>query len=360
MSRCLAILIAPGSSAERDDCVLLGGLPLVAHAVRAARAASSVTRLVVATQDEAVIAASRRLGAEVVATPATEGGAVVMAVLEALDGAAPDLVLLLDAAFPLVTGADLDQLVARLDDASLSSALLAAPIPQAVWAGEPPVRHTGGLRECGAVVARRSAWSAGELPLPTATVVVDASRALTAKDELDAAQIEAVMLREQRRVMASRLPNPLEAVVFDFDGVFTDNRVLVTDDGHEAVHCHRGDGLGLEHLRDGGLHLLILSKERNPVVARRAEKLKLPCQQSTDDKVTYLTGWLAERGISPEATIYVGNDVNDVGPLQMVGLGVAVADAHPAALAAAQMVLTKAGGMGAIRELCDLIESQLS
>jgi len=169
-----------------------------------------------------------------------------------------------------------------------------------------------------------------------------------------------VLSQQQRRLSADLLPSPLQAVVFDFDGVFTDNRVVVTDDGHEAVHCHRGDGMGLERLRNSGVELLILSKERNPVVTRRAEKLKLECQQATDDKVSFLKRWFADKGISPEATVYVGNDINDIGPLQLVGCGVVVADAHEDARACAQIVLSKNGGYGAVRELCDLIASRTS
>ncbi len=157
---------------------------------------------------------------------------------------------------------------------------------------------------------------------------------------------------------AHALPSPLAAVVFDFDGVFTDNRVIVTDDGHEAVLCSRGDGMGLERLRDSGVALLVLSKEKNPVVSRRAAKLRLECQQAMDDKLTFLRDWLAQRGIAPEATIYVGNDINDIECMQYVGCGVVVADAHPEARAVAKLVLRHAGGRGAIRELCDLIAAR--
>lgn len=150
----------------------------------------------------------------------------------------------------------------------------------------------------------------------------------------------------------------MAAVVFDFDGVFTDNRVLVTDDGHEAVMCNRGDGMGLELVRDAGIPLWILSKERNPVVARRAEKLKLDYLQAIDDKPTALRQWAAERHIDLEHTIYVGNDVNDVACMELVGFAACPSDSHPSALAVADLVLSRPGGHGAVRELCDLILAQ--
>jgi len=151
------------------------------------------------------------------------------------------------------------------------------------------------------------------------------------------------------------LPNSVAAVVFDFDGVFTDNRVIVFDDGHEAVICNRGDGLGLEMLRDAGVRLWVLSKERNPVVARRTEKLGLDCLHAVDDKPSALRSWADDNGVDLQCTIYVGNDVNDVGCMQLVGFAACPSDAHDRARAVADLVLSRAGGHGAVRELCDLL-----
>ncbi len=152
-----------------------------------------------------------------------------------------------------------------------------------------------------------------------------------------------------------RLPARPAALVMDFDGVFTDNRVLVDQDGREAVRCDRSDGLGLERLRDLGLPLLVLSKERNPVVGARCAKLRLECLQGVDDKRPALERWCAERGLDLARVVYVGNDVNDLACFAAVGCAVAVADAHADALEAADVVLTKRGGRGALRELADLL-----
>lgn len=160
--------------------------------------------------------------------------------------------------------------------------------------------------------------------------------------------------------MKRELPNPVDAVVFDFDGVFTDNRVIVHDDGHEAVICNRGDGMGLELLRDAGVPLWILSKERNQVVARRAEKLELECLHAVDDKPAALRAWAAEKGVDLARTIYVGNDVNDVDCMKLVGFSACPSDSHDSALSVADLVLTRAGGHGAVRELCDLVLARLT
>lgn len=144
-------------------------------------------------------------------------------------------------------------------------------------------------------------------------------------------------------------------LILDFDGVLTDNRVLVNEEGLEAVFCHRGDGLGLEMLRDAGLEALVLSKERNLVVAARCRKLGLACHQGQDEKLTTLKGLCSERSLSKEQVAYVGNDVNDLECMSWVGLAVAVADAEPVVVKAADFVTRKRGGLGAVREVCDLL-----
>jgi len=154
-------------------------------------------------------------------------------------------------------------------------------------------------------------------------------------------------------------PADLRLVVFDFDGVMTDNRVWVNDEGEEFVACNRSDGLGLEMLRRLGLELLVLSTERNGVVGARCRKLGLPFEQGLADKAGRLRAVLDERGIDASGIVYVGNDVNDLDCMRLAGCAVAVADAHPDARRVADIVLTRAGGHGAVRELCDRLAAHL-
>ena len=172
----------------------------------------------------------------------------------------------------------------------------------------------------------------------------------------------AELLLRHRHMQRSqgRLPERPRALVLDFDGALTDNSVMVGDDGREAVRCDRGDGLGMERLRRQGLELWILSKERNPVVSARAKKLGVPCLQAIDDKKTALSAWAAEQGIDLGDVVYIGNDVNDVECMQMVGCAVCPADAYSEAMQSADIVLDRPGGRGAVRELCDLLLAQLA
>lgn len=144
-------------------------------------------------------------------------------------------------------------------------------------------------------------------------------------------------------------------VALDFDGVFTDNTVYVTQDGVESVRCWRSDGIGLTRLRGVGVHTLILSTEVNPVVTARANKLRIPCIQGVEDKAAAIINTCIELGIAPRQAVFLGNDINDVPAFKAVGLPIAVADAYPEILPHVLYRTIENGGHGAVREVCDLI-----
>jgi N-acylneuraminate cytidylyltransferase len=155
--------------------------------------------------------------------------------------------------------------------------------------------------------------------------------------------------------MTTSVIGAVELVVFDFDGVFTDNGVWVREDGVELVRCDRSDGLGIARLHEAGFSSLVLSTERNPVVAARCAKLRIPVHQGIADKGGWLGHHLSNSAIDPERVVYVGNDTNDADCLRLVGVPIVVADAHPSVQALARFVLTRTGGHGAVRELCDAL-----
>ena len=151
------------------------------------------------------------------------------------------------------------------------------------------------------------------------------------------------------------VPSPPAYVVFDFDGVFTNNKVYLDQNGKETVVCDRRDGLGLEMMRRANVPMMILSKERNPVVAARGEKLKINVEAGCDDKAAFLKTFLEGKDIDPATVVYMGNDLNDVEAMEFVGYSAAPGDAHPAAKSAADVVFPETGGNGAVRALCQLI-----
>jgi YrbI family 3-deoxy-D-manno-octulosonate 8-phosphate phosphatase len=144
-------------------------------------------------------------------------------------------------------------------------------------------------------------------------------------------------------------------VIFDFDGVFTDNKVYTTQDGVESVACDRGDSLGINMLKEIGMDMFILSTETNPVVMARAKKIGIKVEAGCIDKKVFLEKYLSEKKIDSKDVIYVGNDLNDLEAMGLVGYPVAPSDAHPDIIRIAAHILCNKGGHGAVRELSELL-----
>jgi YrbI family 3-deoxy-D-manno-octulosonate 8-phosphate phosphatase len=385
----LAIVPARGGSKgiPRKNVLPVCGKPLIAWTLEAAKAARSVDRLIVSTDDAEIGAVAERCGASVVWRPAEIAGDAASsesALLHALDflekteGYEPDILVFLQCTSPLTLPDDIDGTVAALVEQAADTALSVAPFHYFLWQNDPASGAVGinhdkrvrllrqqrdsQYRETGAVYAMRArGFKQAKHRFFGKTVfhATPGQRCLEIDDPVDL-QVAEVMLRERevhRRLEA--MPERVAALVLDFDGVMTDNRVLVAEDGREAVACNRSDGLGLSELRKTGLPVLVLSTETNPVVSARCRKLKVDCRQGVADKRPVLMQWLADVGARPEETIFIGNDINDVECLSAVGCPIVVGDAYPAAKSRAKIVLKNAGGQGAVREAVDLIIAKL-
>ncbi len=151
----------------------------------------------------------------------------------------------------------------------------------------------------------------------------------------------------------------IQLIVFDFDGVMTDNRVIVSETGQESVVVNRADGLGVKILREQGFSMLILSTEMNGVVAARGRKLQIPVLQNVSDKAKALVEYCSERNIDMHGVMFVGNDINDLVAMKLVGIRVVPADAHPSVKGFAHIILSSPGGGGVVRELADLLENNI-
>jgi len=145
----------------------------------------------------------------------------------------------------------------------------------------------------------------------------------------------------------------LDAIIFDFDGVLTDNSVLLDENGKEHVRCHRGDGLGFDVLRKLGTTVVILSTETNPIVSARAEKLKVPALKGITNKVEELNRYVMENGIDFARLLYVGNDLNDYRAMRLCEYSACPADSHKRIKEIATVTLKTKGGQGIVRELLE-------
>ncbi len=381
----LAIIPARGGSKgiPRKNVRSLAGHPLIAHNIRQARQARLVNRVVVSTDDPEIAAVSQAYGAEVVWRPAEISGDTAsseLALLHALEhlaqseGYHPDLLVFLQCTSPLTAAQDIDGTVQALLDEAADSALAVIPFHYFLWRRQADgdatgINHDKRVRplrqerepqylETGAVYVMRVPGFLQHRHRffgKTALYEMPAERRLEIDDPVDF-QVAEVLIRSQERASrAELLPEKLAALVLDFDGVFTDDKVIVLQDGREAIVASRSDGWGISQLKKTGLPILILSREVNPVVQARADKLGLPCLHGVEEKWEILSHWLSLQEIDPRDVIYVGNDLNDLSCMQRVGCPVAVADAHPTIRNQARIVLSHNGGNGAIREICELI-----
>ncbi len=373
----VAIIPARGGSKQvpRKNLRRVGGIPLVERAVRAAAAASGVDLVVVSTDDDEIAGVGAASGARIVRRPAEISGdtasseSALLHALDALerDGIVVGTVVFVQATSPFIPSTGIDEAVESVRSGRFDSVFSAHETYGFLWRRDGAdaaegINHDAAHRprrqdrephylETGAFYAFEAAGfrAAGhrffgrvgivEVPEWTAVEIDDAQH-------LEIASAVAGLAEAPDAVDAL-------ALVTDFDGVHTDDTALVDSEGHEFVRVSREDGMGVGMLRRAGIPMLILSTETNPVVAARGRKLRVPVLQGIDDKARALAEWAAEAGIALGDIAYLGNDVNDLGPMRMVGWPVAVADAHPLVRAQARVVLRRRGGDGAVRELIE-------
>ena len=379
----IAIIPARGGSKRvpGKNLMSVAGRPLVAHSISHAQASHLVREVYVSTESDEIAAVARAHGAQVITRPqelAGDEATSESALLHVLDERNrqglpdPDLVVFLQCTSPVRHSDDIDRAVAKLLREEADSLFSACENNRLIWAlkdGQPwsvnydyhsrrreqdmevQYRENGSIYVFRPEVLRKQGNRLGGR---IAVYEMD----YWSSFQIDAAEHAELIEWVMRRPGYGPTPDwpaNVRLVVFDFDGVMTDNGVELNEHGDETVRCDRGDGWGIGRLRDAGVPMVVLSTEEHPVVAARCRKLKLPCVQGCGDKAACLTTLLAERDIYPADVIYVGNDVNDLACLRLVGMPVAVSDAHPEVIAASKLVLTKKGGRGAVREFCDLL-----
>jgi YrbI family 3-deoxy-D-manno-octulosonate 8-phosphate phosphatase len=359
------------------NLVKVGGRSLVERAITASLAAGTADQVVVSTDDETIAERSRRAGAFVVTRPvelADDGASSESAVLHALgelEALDDDVVALVQCTSPFVAP---DDIAATIDAVrqGADSAFAAVPFHRFVWRDGPDgtavgVNHTETPRlrrqdrrpewlESGSVYAMRVGGfrAAGHRFYGRIVVVPGVGRDLEIDEPADLEFARQVATLEARHLTWPWRELPV-LVVLDFDGVLTDDRVWTLDDGREAVVSTRADGMGVALLRSL-VPVVVLSTEVNPVVSARCAKLLIACVQGVGhDKMEALRTIAAQRCVSLADVAYVGNDLNDLGPLNAVGYPIAVRDAHPSVRAAAQLILSRPGGRGAVRELSDML-----
>jgi len=416
----LAVVPARGGSKgiPRKNIRDFAGCPLIAYSIAAGLQAGRVTRVIVSTDDEEIAAVAGHWGAEVpflrpaaLAQDQSLDLPVFQHALEWLaehEGYQPGVVVQLRPTSPVRPPGLVDEavslLLSRPQVDSVRGVVPAGQNPHKMWRIDP---ETGQMAPLLAVEGIDEPYNAPRQALPPvfwqtghidairprvlhqgsmsgrviAPVQIDPSYTVDIDTPKDWARsewlvrygglsfVDPLSSRQDRpavgqpgglQVVGRPLPAQVDLIVFDFDGVMTDNRVWVDETGREMVAAYRSDSMGLNLLRSTGAAAMVLSTEVNPVVAARCKKMKLPFIQGVEDKAAALQIILKERQIDPARVIYVGNDVNDLPCFPLVACAVVVADALPAARDRADIILSRPGGHGAVRELCDLLISRRS
>jgi N-acylneuraminate cytidylyltransferase len=366
----------------------IAGRPLVVHAIHAALFCDKVDRVAVSTDDPAIASLSKAAGAEIIWRPADLSGDTASsesALLHALEtwraaGFVPDYVLFLQCTSPLTRATDIDQMISHALANGADTAFTGVASHRFLWKEDASgnwvgVNHDKSKRprrqdrereimENGAAYLMKTAGFLEHKHRffgKTVCWELPAHHAIEIDEELDLQLLQTVAQAQQTKERKTRLPNPLQALVLDFDGVFTDNLVHLSQSGEESIVCSRGDGLAISRFKKvfPG-KILVLSTETNPVVLNRCKKLGLPCIHGVATKEEALDQWLRQEGVRPEHTLFLGNDLNDLGCFKLVGCGVAVGSAHPEVKAHARIVLERKGGDDAVRELLNLLSNHPS
>ncbi|MFZ5909010.1 MAG: cytidylyltransferase domain-containing protein [Chloroflexota bacterium] len=407
MTETLALIPARGGSKgiPRKNIRDFAGYPLIAWSIAAARQAESVTRVILSTDDDEIAAVARQFGAE---TPFLRPAAfaqdnttdlpVFEHALEWLaehEGYQPDVVVQLRPTSPIRPRGLVDEavriLLAHPDADSVRGVVPAGQNPHKMWRlpeGEhgpmtnlldvdgiaepynaprqslPPVYwqtgHIDAIRTATILDGSMSGKNIYPLVIdPRFTVDIDNLGDWARYEHLVATGgLDMVWAGRARRPM----PSSIKLIVSDFDGVITDNRVWTDENGRETVAASRSDSMRIRELRERGVEVIILSSEPNPVVKARAGKMGVESVQGIDirGKGQALEKLLAERKVDAANVVYIGNDLNDLPCFEIAGWAVAVADAYPEVLQAADYMLAKPGGHGALRELCELVLKNIS
>ena len=402
MTEILAVIPARGGSKgiPRKNIRLFSGWPLLAWSIAAARQSRSMSRVIVSTDDEEIASVARQLGAEVPflrpAEFAKDESTDLPAFQHALEWLGehekyhPEIVVQLRPTSPLRPPSLVDDAVKVLkrhtDADSVRGVVAAGQNPYKMWQLEGQDLPMKNLIAAPGVAEPYNAprqilppvyWQTGHIDvIRTATIldkgsmsgeviyplVIDSRYSIDIDNLQDWVKYEYVLSTGTLDYVTPgrprrKLPENLKMIICDFDGVITDNLVLTDETGKEAVMASRSDSMRVRELRNHGIEVMILSSEPNPVVKARAEKMGVEAIHGIDitGKGEALKGLLKEKNVDGSQIIYIGNDRNDLPCFEVAGWAVAVADAYPEVLRAADHVLSRPGGHGAVRELCELV-----
>lgn len=407
MTEVLALIPARGGSKgiPHKNIREFAGFPLIAWSIAAGLQAKSISRVIVSTDDEEIEMVARTYGADVPFTRPSELAQDrtpdlpvfehALKWLEDIEGYKPDYVVQLRPTSPIRPTNMIDNAISILtknpDADSVRGVVPAGQNPYKMWKFNgydtplDPLLEVEGITEpynAPRQILPQAYWQTGHIDaIRTRTIthknsltgdviyplVIDPRYTVDIDTLSDWAKYEALVYQGGLDIVTPNnrhrrpMPDKVELIFVDFDGVITDNRVWVDQDGREMVAAFRSDSPRIHELQKLGVEVLILSSEPNPVVAARAKKIGVEAIHGVgfQDKGRVMRQILEEKNVKAENAVFVGNDLNDLPCFEVAGWSVAVADAFPEVIQSADYVLGKRGGHGAVRELCELVLKKL-
>ena len=406
MTEILAIIPARGGSKgiPRKNIRSFAGYPLIAWSIAAGKQSKMVTRVIVSTDDEEIASVAREYGAEVPFLRPVElaqDNTLDLPVfeqalkwLEEIEEYKPEMVVQLRPTSPIRPRNCVDDAISillqhpRAD--CVRGVVPAGQNPHKMWRISKPDGPMTPLLEVPGIAEPYNAprqilppiyWQTGHIDAIRASsisrkrsltgnkiypLIIDPRYTVDIDNLSDWAKYEAMVYSGALDMVSPgrknrSMPETIKMIITDFDGVITDGRVWTDENGKETVAASRSDSMRIRQLRERGIEVMILSSEVNNVVKARAEKMGIEAIHglSLNGKGEALKKFLTEKNLDPAQIIYVGNDFNDLPCFEIAGWAVAVADAYPDVIRAADYVLSKPGGYGAIRELCDLVLNKI-
>jgi N-acylneuraminate cytidylyltransferase len=401
----LALIPARGNSKSipRKNIREFAGYPLIAFSITAALQSKHVSRVIVSTDNEAIAAISREFEAE---TPFSRPEELArddtmdfpvfehaLLWLEKNEKYKPEIIVQLRPTSPVIPIGLIDDAVEALINHpqadSIRGVVPSEQNPYKMW----HIQKNGTLRPVLQIDRFPESYNAPRQELPqtywqTGHIDVIRRETILEKHSMSGDTILPIVInpafaididtpldwkRAERLVKEGNIdmvypgkkprvfPKQVKLLVLDFDGVLTDDRVWVDQNGKETIAASRSDGMGLEMLRRlTDIEVVVMSKETNPVVTARCNKLGIPVFQSINQKEKALIDLIDKKKINSEEVVFIGNDLNDIDCFPIVGYAAVPNDAFVTARRNADLVLDHPGGFGAVREICEMLIEKFS
>ena len=381
----ISIIPARGGSKgiPEKNIINIAGKPLIAWTIEQSIKTKSIYKTYVSTNDNQIADISKQYGAEIIWRPEEicgDSATSESAILHALDylkekqELEPDYVVFLQATSPLRKKDDINNAIDTIISENSDSLLSVVNSHCFIWG-----MNQSGLKSINYDYKNRKRRQDfnkqykenGSIYIFKPNILRKYNNRIGGKiavyemdfwqsfeiDSYDDLEFHEWMFQKYMREFYKEISlSNIKLIVYDFDGVMTNNKAILNQEGIESVMVSRSDGLAISIIKRMGIKQIILSTEKNCVVTKRAEKLNIPVLYGIDDKEKVLKRYLKDNQINRENVIYIGNDINDLEAMKIVGLPVAPFDAHKEIKKIARLITIKNGGDGVIRELLDIIK----